>query len=745
MDGKTVKVPLTFRIFRGDDLVRTETLTQSPIKIGKLSSSHLRIEEDESVSRMHAVIEVVGPNEITIIDLGSTKGTIVNGKKVNKASLQDGDIILLGDTKIVLSVGDVEEETSEDEKTQVTAAPTVTAPAPPARPAPAPPVLPPPPLVPPTAAAPTVRMPPTPAAPPASPASTFAPPSPPPAFPVGAQPVASMGFGADASPDVTGSRAIEVAAMLSDSVVAVKHLTNPTTGKVSGSTIALFVAGGVLLASSLGLFIKGVSVSAENERRHHQFVEVERQPEIAFRPIRLNPVLDFAVVAGLLGGMLCVGWAGARVLDERRSPFFRVGRSREVEFPTDVVPGGGDSFALVQPQGNEFVFSWSEPMKGDVTLDGKVTPLDQVPRTGPIPPRARIRVELGQNTFFVSSVPAPRAPAGGFTIDGAVILFTAISAALHGALLLFIYLVPGASSGYFSEDENSENRYTRAQIKAQEEPKQEDKPQNVDKGIMSGGTGERMKLEEGKMGKEDSTRKAGQYQIEKVEGVDPQLAKEKRLERARTAGILGVLRAQQGGTFASITATGDFSAGLDDRDIQGGLLGNEPGEMAGGWGYGVSGTGAGGGGTGSGTIGTGRYGTIGHGSGTGTGYGIGGGAGGMRGRVAKVPNVTIGNATATGDLDKNTIRRYVRQKLPLITYCYEKQLVTKPSLAGTVVTAFTIDGNGRVISVRAGGMGNADVENCVADILKSIQFPKPTGGGIVNVTSYPFSFRASGG
>ena len=738
MDGKTAKVPLTFRIFRGDDLVRTETLIQSPIKIGKLSSSHLRIDEDESVSRMHAVIEVVGPNEITIIDLGLTKGTIVNGKKVNKASLQDGDIILLGDTKIVLSVGDAEEETSEpsDEKTQITAPPpapaAAAAPPPPARPAP--PVLPPPPAPPPPAA--TMRMPPT----PVFPVSAG-----PPSQVSAAQPVAAMGFGVDASPDVTGSRAIEVAAMLSDSVVAVKHLTSPTTGKITGGTIALFVASAVLLTSTLGLFIKGVSVSGENERRYHQQVELDRQPVISFRPIRLNPVLDFAVIVGLLGGVLCVTWATARALDERRSPFFRVGRSREVEFPTDVVPGGGDSFPLVSPQGDEFVFSWSEPMKGDMTLDGKVTPLDQIPRTGPIPPKARIRVELGQNTFFVSSVPAPRAPAGGFTIDAAVLVFTGISAALHGALLLFIYLVPGASSGYFSEDENSESRYTRAQIKAQEDPKQEEKPQNVDKGIMSGGTGERMKLDEGKMGKEDSTRKAGQYQIEKVEGVDPQLAKEKRLERARTAGILGVLRAQQGGTFASITATGDFSAGLDDRDIQGGLLGNEPGEMAGGWGYGVSGTGAGGGGTGSGTIGTGRYGTIGHGSGTGTGYGIGGGAGGMRGRVAKVPNVTIGNATATGDLDRNTIRRYVRQKLPLITYCYEKQLVTKPSLAGTVVTAFTIDGNGRVISVRAGGMQNGEVENCVADIIKSIQFPKPTGGGIVNVTSYPFSFRASGG
>ncbi|MEQ9647447.1 MAG: FHA domain-containing protein, partial [Sandaracinaceae bacterium] len=64
------KVPLTFSIYKGDELERTETLTQDIIKVGKLPSSHLRI-EDDNVSRMHAVIEVTGPDEIFIIDLGS--------------------------------------------------------------------------------------------------------------------------------------------------------------------------------------------------------------------------------------------------------------------------------------------------------------------------------------------------------------------------------------------------------------------------------------------------------------------------------------------------------------------------------------------------------------------------------------------------------------------------------------------------------------------------------------------------
>src|SRR5436309_14753688 len=100
-----VNVPLSFQIFKGDTLVRTETLTQDIIKVGKLSSSHLRI-DDEAVSRMHAVIEIAGPNEIYIIDLGSTKGTLVNGQKLNKCKLQSGVTIVLGGTKIVVSVGE---------------------------------------------------------------------------------------------------------------------------------------------------------------------------------------------------------------------------------------------------------------------------------------------------------------------------------------------------------------------------------------------------------------------------------------------------------------------------------------------------------------------------------------------------------------------------------------------------------------------------------------------------------------
>src|SRR3954471_8100037 len=110
------KVPLTFRIYKGDQLVREERLSLSVIKLGKVPSAHLKL-DDETVSRMHAIIEVNGPGDVSIIDLGSTKGAFVNGQKVNKAKLQSGDTIVVGETKIELAIGAGEE--AGDEPTRV--------------------------------------------------------------------------------------------------------------------------------------------------------------------------------------------------------------------------------------------------------------------------------------------------------------------------------------------------------------------------------------------------------------------------------------------------------------------------------------------------------------------------------------------------------------------------------------------------------------------------------------------------
>src|SRR4051794_28955653 len=114
-----VGVPLKFQILKGDELIREQVVTEAVIKVGKLASSHLRM-DDESVSRMHAVIEINGPDDVQLIDLGSTRGTLLNGEKVTKTRLNSGDEITFGDVRVVVSFLD-------DEATSVAPAPVMAA------------------------------------------------------------------------------------------------------------------------------------------------------------------------------------------------------------------------------------------------------------------------------------------------------------------------------------------------------------------------------------------------------------------------------------------------------------------------------------------------------------------------------------------------------------------------------------------------------------------------------------------
>ena len=100
MEGKQ-KVALTFALYQNEALVRRETVTQDIVKVGKDAKSHLRV-DDELASRMHAVIEVASPEDITLIDLGNEPGTMVNGARVNKCKINPGDQLQIGGTKIVL-------------------------------------------------------------------------------------------------------------------------------------------------------------------------------------------------------------------------------------------------------------------------------------------------------------------------------------------------------------------------------------------------------------------------------------------------------------------------------------------------------------------------------------------------------------------------------------------------------------------------------------------------------------------
>ncbi len=64
-------------------------------RIGRAAGCELQIESG-SVSRHHALI-LVGPREAIIEDLNSTNGVFVNGRKVSRQLLGDGDAVTIGE------------------------------------------------------------------------------------------------------------------------------------------------------------------------------------------------------------------------------------------------------------------------------------------------------------------------------------------------------------------------------------------------------------------------------------------------------------------------------------------------------------------------------------------------------------------------------------------------------------------------------------------------------------------------
>lgn len=77
---------------------------EGEIVVGRSSELDMVLVED-MVSRRHAKMTVSG-DEIFIQDLGSTNGTFVNGEKVKRARLQEGDRILIGTSIIKLTASD---------------------------------------------------------------------------------------------------------------------------------------------------------------------------------------------------------------------------------------------------------------------------------------------------------------------------------------------------------------------------------------------------------------------------------------------------------------------------------------------------------------------------------------------------------------------------------------------------------------------------------------------------------------
>src|SRR4051812_39947507 len=94
---------LTLYMFRDDGAHRAFHITKRETVIGRREDCDLRVAIG-NVSRKHSRI-ILGDDAAEIEDLGSSNGTIVNGKKVRTARLAAGDVLNIGPVIFVVQVG----------------------------------------------------------------------------------------------------------------------------------------------------------------------------------------------------------------------------------------------------------------------------------------------------------------------------------------------------------------------------------------------------------------------------------------------------------------------------------------------------------------------------------------------------------------------------------------------------------------------------------------------------------------
>ncbi len=90
---------LLFEIHDSTGLLQRLEVEAEVITAGRLASSQLQLDHP-SVARMHARFERSG-DSLTVVDLGSASGTLLNGTKINKATVVAGDKVQLGELTLL--------------------------------------------------------------------------------------------------------------------------------------------------------------------------------------------------------------------------------------------------------------------------------------------------------------------------------------------------------------------------------------------------------------------------------------------------------------------------------------------------------------------------------------------------------------------------------------------------------------------------------------------------------------------
>lgn len=98
-----------------------------------------------------------------------------------------------------------------------------------------------------------------------------------------------------------------------------------------------------------------------------------------------------------------------------------------------------------------------------------------------------------------------------------------------------------------------------------------------------------------------------------------------------------------------------------------------------------------------------------------------------------------------GSMDPELLRKILREYIPQFRHCYQQELIgNSDKIKGVIDLNFTINASGKVgkydIKVKDARFSKKGV-NCMGQVLSIIDFPKPKGGGVVDVRQ-PLNFFA---
>jgi TonB family protein len=548
-----------------------------------------------------------------------------------------------------------------------------------------------------------------------------------------------------------GHPAIEISALFEDAVVEVRHLSDPRGGRVSLTTRAILASGVAALLVLLVLF--GVSfVQVGRARNEREEWERSGQPGLSL-PSREGTGRDVAGAGLLLYGAGALLSGLFRRAGERREPDFTIGPAPGVTF---TAPGEGlpaARFPLVRAAGDDYELLFTPAMTGEATpgeqrapiplatlsVSGAARPAEGYPGAFALPLHEGACASLrhGENTFNIAAVARPRRYPVPFAINWDMQVYTAGVFLAVATFLLIVFSVPPDPRSLSVDAFLRDQRMISILVKP---PEVKEDSSWLDKQKEEASHSPAHKDPVGKAGSLRAKERPVVARTDKP--VDREAMKADLQAEVRTMGALGVLTSSH--TLDRILATNTL--GDQASDTLNALVGTEVVDPYGNPYGNIVSSSRGPGGGGDDAIAVGPLNRIGTGCcGHGPGNHDSDRFARLAARKAGVPDPPLPPVVnLVGTLDKDIIRRTIRQHVNEVKFCYERELTRDNSLEGRVMVQFTIATTGQVVSsvVQGSTLRNAQVEQCISSAVRRWQFPRPPGG--IVIVSYPFLLKNGG-